>query len=124
MEQIKIKSGYRIPTDEEFIRWSDDAAALVQKYKWENKTVRPWSYPIEIIRLISDIRTAPQCTYGSKVELYLLAEGLTRILNRWEDTELNGVTLKNLKTGETFKIDKELADEMVQDLPERFEVVK
>lgn len=124
MEQIKIELGYRIPTDEEFIRWSDDAAALVSKYNWEDKKVWPWNFPMSVVSIIDQVRTAPICTYGSKVDCYLLAKGLTDILNAWEKTELEGITLKNLKTGKTFKVDKGLTDEMMKDMPGRFEVVE
>lgn len=124
MEQIRIKSGYRIPTNEEFIRWSNDAAALVSKYNWEDKKVWPWSFPMSVVSIIDQVRTAPICTYGSKVECYLLAKGLTDILNSWEKTELEGITLKNLKTGKIFKIEKDFADEMIKDMPGKYEVVE
>ena len=124
MEQIKIESGYTIPTDEEFIRWSDDAAALVRKYNWVDRKVWPWNFPIEIADILEQIHTAPLCTYGSKVECYLLAKGLTDILNKWEEKELTGVTLKNLRTGKIFKIDKEFAEEMMKDMPGKYEVVE
>lgn len=124
MEQIRIKSGYRIPTDEEFIRWSDDAAALVSKYNWEDKKVWPWNFPMSVVSIIDQVRTAPICTYGSKVECYLLAKGLTDILNAWEKTELEGITLKNLKTGKTFKIEKDFAEEIIKDMPGKYEVIE
>ena len=31
-------------------------------------------------------------------------------MNHWEQTELNGVIIKNLKTGKTFKVDKDMVD--------------
>jgi hypothetical protein len=124
MEQIKIESGRKIPTDEEFIRWSDEAAALVHKYDWENRSVWPWNYPIPVTKIINDIHGAAQYSFGSKWELYLLAKGLTDIFNAWEKKEIEGVTLKNLKTGKIFKIDKEFAEEMMKDMPGKYEVVE
>lgn len=107
MEQIRVEISNRIPTNEEFIRWANDATALVDKYNWENIEVRPWSYPMTVINAIDYVRSAPQCTYGSKAELYLLAKGLTKILNSWEDRELNGVTLLRKDTGKVFKVNKD-----------------
>ena len=124
MRQIEKTLGRNVPSDREFIRWSNEAAALIDKYNWKGRTVRPWSFPIEVTDLVDQIQTAPVCTYGSKVECYLLAKGLTDIFNAWEKTELEGVTLKNLKTGKVFKIDKEFADEMMADMPGKYEVIK
>lgn len=124
MKQIEIVKYSKIPTDEEFIRWSDDAAALVHKYNWEDKKVWPWSFPMSVVSIIDQVRTAPICTYSSKVECYLLAKGLTDILNAWEKIELEGITLKNLKTGKTFKIEKDFADEMMKDMPGKYEVIE
>ena len=124
MKQIKIESGRKIPTDEEFIRWSDEAAALVHKYDWENRSVWPWHYPIPVTKIINDIHGAAQYSFGSKWELYLLAKGLTDIFNAWEKKEIEGVTLKNLKTGNIFKVDKEFAEEMIKDMPGKYEVIE
>lgn len=124
MKQIKIESGRKIPTDEEFIRWSDEAAALVHKYDWENRSVWPWNYPIPVTKIINDIHGAAQYSFGSKWELYLLAKGLTDIFNAWEKKEIEGVTLKNLKTGNIFKVDKEFAEEMIKDMPGKYEVIE
>ena len=40
----------------------------------------------------------------------LQVNGLTDIMNHWEQTELNGVIVKNLKTGITLKVDKDMVD--------------
>lgn len=124
MEMMKIEVAKRIPNDDEFIRWSNDAAALVHKYGWENRTVSPWSCPINVLDVINQVNEAPQCTYGSKCEAYLLAKGLTKIFNAWEDTEVNGMTLKNLKTGKIFKIDREMGELMMEDMPGKYEVIR
>ena len=124
MRQIIIESGCKIPTKEEFIRWSDEAAALIHKYGWEDRSVWPWEYPIPVTQIVNDIHGAKQCSFGSQRELYLLAKGLTDILNKWEEKELTGITLKNLRTGETFKIDKEFAEMMMADMPGKYEVIK
>jgi len=124
VRQIVIELGHKVPTDEEFVRWSDEAAALVRKYNWVDRKVWPWNFPIEIADILEQIHTAPLCTYGSKVECYLLAKGLTDILNKWEEKELTGVTLKNLRTGKIFKISKECADEMMADMPGKYEVIE
>lgn len=124
IKQIEIELGRKMPTNKEFIRWSDDAAALIRKYGWEDRSVWPWNYPIPVTKIVNDVHGAPQYTYGSKCELYLLAKGLTDILNAWEKTEVEGVTLKNLKTGKVFKIDKVFADEMMADMPGKYEVIR
>ncbi len=124
MEMMRIEAEYRIPLDDEFTRWSNDAAALVHKYGWEDRNVYPWSYPINVLKLISEVSDAPHCTYGSKVELYQLAKGLTRIFNSWENTEVNGMTLKNLRTGKIFKIDREMGELMMEDMPGKYEVIR
>lgn len=124
IKQIEIELGYKMPSDEEFVRWSDDAAALIHKYDWENRSVWPWNYPIPVTKIVNDIHDAAQYSFGSKWELYLLAKGLTDILNKWEETELNSVMLKNLRTGKVFKISKESADEMMADMPGKYEVVE
>lgn len=124
MEQIRIELGHKMPTDEEFVRWSDEAAALIHKYDWENKSVWPWNYPIPVTKIVNDIHSAAQYSFSSKWELYLLAKGLTDILNKWEEKELTGVTLKNLRTGKIFKIEKDFADEMMKDMPGKYEVIE
>jgi len=124
MEQIRIELGHKMPTDEEFVRWSDEAAALIHKYDWENKSVWPWNYPIPVTKVVNDIHGAAQYSFSSKWELYLLAKGLTDIFNAWEKKEIEGVTLKNLKTGNIFKVDKEFAEELVKDKPGKYEVVE
>lgn len=124
MKQIIIEVGHKIPTDEEFIRWSDEATALIHKYSWENRSVWPWGNPIPVTKIVNDIRGAKQCSFGSQRELYLLAKGLTDILNKWEEKELTGVTLKNLRTGEIFKIDKDFAEMVMADMPGKYEVMK
>ena len=124
IKQIEIESGYKMPSDEEFVRWSDEAAALIHKYDWENRSVWPWNYPIPVTKIVNDIHGAAQYSFGSKWELYLLAKGLTDILNKWEENELTGVTLKNLRTGKIFKINKEFADEMMADMPGKYEVIE
>lgn len=113
MKQIEILKTNKIPTDEEFIRWANDAAALIYKYDWENRSVWPWNYPIPLTKIVNDIYDAPLYTYGSKVELYLLAKGLTNILNAWERTELEGVKIRSLKTGKVSKVDKDIAEELI-----------
>ena len=93
MEKMKCTGTRRIPSDEEFIRWSTEAAAMVDKYGWHDRTVMPWSWVEKITKIIDDV-----------------ANGLTDIMNHREQTELNGVTIKNLKTGKTFKVDKDMVD--------------
>ena len=122
MEQIRIDTYNKIPSNEEFIRWANDAAALVNRYNWGDEKVRPWSYPITVASIIEDVYGAPLCTYGSKVELYLLAKGLTKILNAWEDKEINGVTLLRKDTGKVFKVDREDVEFFLE--TGKFEVVE
>ena len=105
MEQIRIDTPNKIPSNEEFMRWANDAAALVNRYNWGDEKVRPWGYPITVASIIEDVYGAPQCTYGSKVELYQLAKGLTKILNAWENTEVNGVAILRKLTGKILKVD-------------------
>lgn len=122
MEQIRIEVGRKMPTDEEFIRWADDAAALIHKYEWEDRSVWPWNYPIPVTKIVNDIHGAAQYSFGSKWELYLLAKGLTDIFNKWEDKEINGVILLRKETGKVFKVDREDVEFFLE--TGKYEVVK
>ena len=110
MEKMKCIGTRRIPSDEEFIRWSTEAAAMVNKYGWYDRTVMPWSWVEKVTKIIDDVADGIHCTFGSKELLWSLANGLTDIMNHWEQTELNGVIVKNLKTGITLKVDKDMVD--------------
>lgn len=114
MEQIRIELGYKVPSDKEFIRWSNEAAALIRKYNWKGRKVSPWGYPERVEYIVEFVAQAPGSTYGSKSQMYLLAKGLTKILNSWEEAELNGIYLKRLSTGKVFKIGKDFAEFMLE----------
>lgn len=122
MEQIRIEKGKRVPTDAEFIRWADDAAALVHRYGWEKRTIRPWSYPVTIVSIIEEAKEAPKSTFGSRGQTYLLAKGLTEILNYWEDRELHGVAIRGVVTGEVIKVYSDEVEFFLE--TGKFEVVK
>ena len=110
MEKMKCAGTSLIPSDAEFIRWSDEAAAMVEKYNWYDREVMPWSWLEKVTDIIAQVASGVGSTNGSKQMLWSLANGLTDIMNHWENTELNGVTIQNLKTGKTFKVDKDMAD--------------
>ena len=122
MRMMQIEVTKKMPNDDEFIRWSNDAAALVHKYEWEKRTVCPWSCPINVLDVIDQVNEAPQCTYGSKVEAYQLAKGLTKILNAWERQELEGIELKRKDTGKIIKVDPEDVEFFME--TGKFEVIK
>ena len=110
MEKMKCVGTSLIPSDAEFIRWSDEAAAMVEKYSWYDREVMPWSWLEKVTDIIAQVASGVGSTNGSKQMLWSLANGLTDIMNHWENTELNGITIQNLKTGKTFKVDKDMAD--------------
>ena len=110
MEKMKCVGTSLIPSDAEFIRWSNEAAVMVEKYSWYDREVMPWSWLEKVTDIIAQVASGVGSTIGSKQMLWSLANGLTDIMNHWEDTELNGVIIQNLKTGKTFKVDKDAAD--------------
>lgn len=113
IKQMEVEIGNKIPTDTEFIKWANSAAALVRKYNWEDVKVHPWNYPIAVSSLIDDVYDAPNCSYGSKVQIWSVARKLTDILNAWEYTEMYGTKVRSLKTGRVSMMDRDIAEELI-----------
>ena len=113
IKQMEVEIGNKIPTDTEFIKWANSAAALVRKYNWEDVKVYPWNYPIAVSSLINDAYDAPNCSYGSKVQIWSVTRKLTDILNAWEYTEMYGVKVRSLKTGRVSMMDRDIAEELI-----------
>ena len=110
MEKMKCVGTSLIPSDAEFIRWSDEAAAMVEKYNWYDREVMPWSWLEKVTDIIAQVASGVGSTNGSKQMLWSLANGLTDIMNHWEQTELYGIIVMNLNSGKIFKVDKDMAD--------------
>jgi hypothetical protein len=115
MEQLTVISTHRIPTDEQFVAWADEARSMIAKYGWEDRKVAPYGHAESLVKMVDDIGDAEACTYDSKEYLWSLADGLTRILNIWEENIVNGYDVVNPKTGEITRFDRDLADLLVSE---------
>jgi len=108
----------------EALAFADAADAMVQKYGWQDMNVYPYSFPIKVTKVISDIRDFPVCTKGSQEYLVSLANGLAKVLNSWEEYELQEkIELQDTSTGTVFKLSKSDED-FIQELVDRGLVIR
>lgn len=112
LHQIKRKSAAEV---ELFIK---EAESMIEKYGWQEKTVRPYSFNVKVTKIIADLKDYRRCTSGSQEYLISLANGLAKILNSWEEFEnKEKIEVRSKKTGKIGKICKEDL-EMFADLVE------
>ena len=75
-------------TENEIMMFVNSASEMIRKYGWENENVHPHGYPMNVCSVVRQICDWGECTRGSKEYLVLLANGLAKILNAWEEYEL------------------------------------
>jgi len=98
-------------TAHEFV---EEARAMVKKYGWEEKTVRPWeNVSVKVTEIIDQIADYDNCSCDSKFYLQDYANGLVNILNKWEEFE-NEPKIKIMYKGETFTVIKSIAEDLVR----------
>lgn len=82
-----------------------DAEEMINKYGWQDKTVTPYSFPVKVTKIIDDLKDYTRCTEGSQDYLISLANGLPRILNKWEEYENTPkIKVKIKKSGKIIEI--------------------
>jgi len=92
-----------------------EADRLVKTYGWVDEIVHPHGYAVKIVKIIDDLRDYDICSDGSKDYLVDLANGLARVLNKWEAYELSPkVQVRLVENGNVFTVDKEWADDMIK----------
>ena len=93
--------------------WVREADRMIREYGWEDWDVHPHGYPVKVTEIVNDLRGYEKCTQGSKDYLVALANGLTGIMNAWEEHRKNSVWVR-LSSGEKKEVyDRELADLLV-----------
>ena len=68
-------------------KFIDTAENMIEKYGWQKKVVYPYSFPVKVTKIISDLKDFDSCTRGSQEYLISLANGLAPIMNEWEERE-------------------------------------
>lgn len=91
-----------------------EAERMVRAYGWENMEVHPYSYAVKVTKVISDIKDYDICTKGTKEYLVALANGLARILNKWEEYELEPMVAVRLTNGNEVVCRESFARDMVE----------
>ncbi len=93
--------------------WVAEAKRMVAAYGWEHRTTMPWpGVEMSVLRIINDVILIDEepMTKGSVIEILSLAEGLTDIMNAWEQHERVGkVAIRVLATGRIARVDEDLA---------------
>ena len=98
-------------TAHEFV---EEARAMVKKYGWEEKTVRPWEkVSVKVTEIIDQTADYDNCSYDSKLYLQDYANGLVNILNKWEEFE-NEPKVKIMYNGKTLTVTKSIAEDLVR----------
>lgn len=114
------KWNHQIATVEEVSAAIEEIRAMIAKYHWEDKTVHPYSYTMNIMELVESDgwKNFKQYTFSSKQLIISEINGLIGILNQWEELELEEkVTVKLIvgkNTGTIKKVAKSIADEYVE----------
>jgi len=96
-----IKSAYK------FVK---DGWAMVKKYGWYNRTVRPYSWDVKVTKILHEVADYGKCTKCSQSYLNSLANGLVEIMNAWEEYELEDEVMVELTTGEVKTVKRSVAD--------------
>lgn len=112
---MALKNLGKYAFNEDVAEYVKEARRMVSTYGWEEKEVYPYSYPEKVTKIIDMISDYPDCTTGTKYYLLDYANGLAKILNAWEDVELNGVLVRNPRTGKVFKLKEDEAEFMVEE---------
>ena len=98
-------------TAHEFV---EEARAMVKKYKWEEKTVRPWeNVSVKVTEIIDQVADYDNCSCDSKFYLQDYANGLVNILNKWEEFE-NEPKVKIIYNGKNLTVTKSIAEDLVR----------
>lgn len=103
LKRIEDRAG-----EQDYKEFVKTATEMVAKYGWELRTVSPWGFAEKVPEVIKQV--------GCRQTPYrrTLANGLAQIMNAWENTEVNGVSIVT-KSGKVIKVSKEDADELVAD---------
>ena len=64
-----------------------EAEVMVDRFGWQEREVHPYSYPVKVTKIISDLKDYGICTRGSQGYLVALANGLADIMNAWAERE-------------------------------------
>ena len=67
--------------------WVAEAKRMVDEYHWEKEVIHPWGRAVAVVQVIKWMSEYYDCDEYSQGDLLLLANGVTRILNRWEKEE-------------------------------------
>lgn len=80
----EIKGSYGISA--QMKAFAKEAERMVKEYGWQDMTVAPYgSYADPVTKYIGWFKDYDNCTRGTKEHLVLLANGLARVMNAWEE---------------------------------------
>ena len=93
-----------------------EAERMVRAYGWENAEVHPYSYAMKVTKVIADLKDYDVCTDCTKDYLVSLANGLARILTKWEEYEAEPkVTVRVIESGKEISCRKSFASDLVEE---------
>ena len=114
---LKKLEGYIITSDsvKEFVK---EAERMIRRYGWQDATVHPYEFPMKVTKIIRNLKDYDKCTRCSKDYLVDLANGLARIMNKWEECEqeekITVRIIKGASEGKVLTMAKSLADDLVE----------
>lgn len=113
----RLKSGnYLIASVREVEAFISEAEDMIERYGWQERTVTPYSTPEKVTKIVNELRDYDGCTYGSKLYLLALANGLAEIMEAWERHELEEkITIRVKRSGKIVKVGVELAREFIEE---------
>lgn len=110
---LKEIKGYFL--EEQVRDFVKEAERMIETYGWQEMVTHPYpNCPVKVTKIIADLKDYDQCTRGSREYLIQLANGLSRILNKWEEYELQPkIRVRILNTGKEKELREELANDMI-----------
>ena len=114
------KWNHQIATAEEVNKAVEEIKAIITKYHWEDNTVHPYSYTMNIMELVESDgwKNFKQYNFSSKQLIISEINGLIGILNQWEELELEEKITVKLITGKNIGTIKKVAKSIANDYVE------
>ena len=113
----KLRNGnfvHQIATADEVKAFVDEAERMIEKYGWQDRTMMPFSWADNVMKLIGYVKDYERCSFGSKQYLITLANGMIDVLMAWEKQELAPkIAVRIVKTGVIKEMEIDFAKELI-----------
>ena len=109
------KWNHQMATSAEVKKAVKEIKAMISKYHWEDKSVHPYSYSMNIMKLVESDgwKNYDQYTFSSKQQIISEINGLIHTLNIWEGLELEEKITLKLNNGTIKEVAKSIADDYI-----------